>query len=229
LTASDLRTSCERELPRGVTLLEAVITVAILGILGTVIVLGFEASSRTGGETRRIDEAVATLARLRDASVRYNLGNRGDTSFTYKIGGTAGGVNPGRLSQLTSPIAPSSANSLNSCGLQFSAIQAPKWTRNFYSSPISSTTPFRVADGFFADDTLARYNPSGTPLHLSSTDLVTPGTLAIVMRNVSISDAQALQTRLEGDQSGGIFSIIRFAASGTAPITVYYHMAIHGC
>ena len=218
-----------RDTRRGVTLLEAVVTVGILGVLASVIVLGVEASSRTGGEVRRIDEALATLARLRDASIRYNLGNRGDTSFTYMISGTPGGVNPGRLSQLTTRIVATSALSLNSCGLQFTSGQALKWTHNFYSSPITSSTPFRIADGIYADDTLARYNPAGVPTHLASADLVTPGTLAIVMRNVSISDAQALQERVEGDQSGGIFSIIRFTPNGTAPVTVYYHMAIHGC
>src|SRR5438552_8477072 len=99
-------------IPRGVTLLEVIVTVAILGVLASVIVLGVETSSRLGGEAKRIDDAAFVLAKLRDASVRYNLGIGNsqagggqvvvirDTSFTAKISGGGnlfGGVNPGRL------------------------------------------------------------------------------------------------------------------------------------
>jgi prepilin-type N-terminal cleavage/methylation domain-containing protein len=219
-------------LPRGVTLLEVVVTVAILGILGSVIVVGVETSSRLGGEAKRIDDAAFVLAKLRDASVRYNLGTfLRDTSFTAKIGGTAtqGGVNPGRLSHLTKLI---TTSDFNSCGFAYTPIQVTAWVRNFYSSPISSSTPFQIAGGFYADDTLARYDSTGTPTHLASGDaniLTAPGTLAIVMRNVAISDAMALAARMEGDQSGGNSSIVRFTPNGTAPVTVYYHMEIHGC
>lgn len=218
-------------LPRGVTLIEVVVTVAILGVLAAVIIVGVETSSRLGGEARRIADAAFVLAKLRDASVRYNLGAFiRDTSFTARIGGGAlGGVNPGRLSHLTAKI---TTADLNSCAFAYTSIQAAAWVRNFYSSPISSSTPFRIADGFFADDTLARYDSNGTPTHLVSGDatrLTAPGTLAIVMQNVAISDARALAARMEGDQSGGNSSIVRFTASGDAPVTVYYHMMIHGC
>jgi prepilin-type N-terminal cleavage/methylation domain-containing protein len=222
-----LRVSTWHRLPRGVTLIEVVVTVAILGVLASVIVVGVETSSRLGGEAKRIDDAAFVLAKLRDASVRYNLGTRGDTSFTTKISGALqGGVNPGRLSHLTKQI---TGTDLNSCGVAYTSGQVLFWNRNFYSSPISSSTPFRIADGFYADDTLARYNQAGTPTHIGGTDVTTPGTLAIVMRNVAISDAWALAARMEGDQSGGIWSIVRFTPNNTAPVTVYYHMEIHGC
>ena len=208
-------------------------TVAILGVLASVIVLGVETSSRVGGEAKRIDDAAFVLAKLRDASVRYNLGQTfRDTSFTAKISGGAGlygGTNPGRLSHLTSKI---TTSDFNSCGFAYTAGQATGWDRVFYSSPISSSTPIQIAPGFFADDTLARYDSTGTSKHLLSGDanaLRAPGTLAIVMRNVAISDAQALAARMEGDQSGGNSSIVRFTPNGTAPVTVYYHMEIHGC
>ena len=217
--------------PRGVTLLEVVVTVAILGVLASVIFLGVETSSRLGGEAKRIDDAAFVLAKLRDASIRYNLGTfLRDTSFTAKIGGIAGGgVNPGRLSHLTKLI---TASDFNSCGFAYTTTQVTAWVRNFYSSPISSSTPLQIAGGFYADDTLARYDSNGTPTHLASGDaniLTAPGTLAIVMRNVPISDARALAARMEGDQSGGNSSIVRFTPNGTAPVTVYYHMEIHGC
>jgi len=219
--------------PRGVTLTEVVVTVAILGILASVIVVGVETSSRLGGEAKRIDDAAFVLAKLRDASVRYNLGfTIRDTSFTANISGVgarSGGVNPGRLSHLTTKI---TTSNFNSCGFAYTAPQANAWARNFYTSPISSSTPIRIADGFVADDILVRYDSLGVPRQLSSVDvnrLLAPGTLAIVMRDVALSDAQALAARMEGDQSGGNQSIVRFTASGNAPVIVYYHMVIHGC
>ncbi len=217
---------------RGITLLEVVVTLAILAVLGTVIVPAVETSSRIGGEAKRVDDAVSVLAALRDASVRYNLGSVGDASFTRVIGLVPGGVNPGRLSHLTNQIG---ANDLNSCGFAYGTTQAGRWIASFHRDVIVSSTPmstYQIAPGFMADDTLARYNQSGTPLHLSSTAgniLTAPGTLAIVMRGVAISDAQALALRMEGDRSGGINSILRFTPNGTLPVTVYYHMEIHGC
>lgn len=213
----------------GFTLLEVIVAAAILGILATIVVLGVEGSSRGGGEAARVDEAAATLAALRDASVRYNLGERGDASFTWTIGNNAfKGVNPGRLSQLTNKI---TVSDLNSCGGTFSALEAANWLRNFYSRPISSSTPFRIADGFMADDQLVRFNVNGTaeadPGNTSNN--VTPATIAIVMRNVALRDAQALETRMEGDNTRTSSSVLRFTPNGNAPITVYYHMAVHGC
>lgn len=215
---------------RGVTLLEVVVTVAILAVLGTVIVPAVETSSRIGGEAKRVDDAVAVLADLRDASVRYNLGDVGEPSFTYALSLGPGGINPGRLSHLTNKI---SQSDLNSCGGPYTSTQVTRWQGVTYHGTIVSSTPmstYQVAPGFIADDTLARYDQSGTPLHLASNqNLTTPGTLAIVMRNVALSDAQALAARMEGDRSGGVNSIVRFIRSGTLPVTVYYHMEIHGC
>lgn len=212
----------------GFTLLEVVVSAAILGILATMVVLSVEGSSRTSGDANRIDGAASVLAKLRDAAVRYNLGARGDTSFTWKISGplvVAKGTNPGRLSQLTNPI----TGQLNSCGLAFTSAEYGRWLRNFYSSPISSSTPYHIADGFDANDLLQRFDTLGNPLAFSSTNITSPGTLAIVIPGVSLSDAQELSDRMEGDRTGGLNSVVRFTPSGDAPVTLYYHMAIHGC
>ena len=75
----------------------------------------------------------------------------------------------------------------------------------------------------------ARFNPDGSVSTINVADVLSPGTLAIVIPNVSLSDAQQLVLRMEGDQSGGIFSVVRFTPSGNAPVTVFYHVAIHGC
>ena len=232
----DARGPWRRALRNGVTLMEVIVTVAILGVLASVIFVGVETSSRLGGEAKRIRDAARVLADLRNASVRYNNGVSAlfrDTSFTADVSGSGlsfGGVNPGRLSHLTTKI---TTSDLNSCGYTYAAGQTGLWSRNYYGTPISSTTPFHVADGFLADDVLQRFDSTGAAKKFTrpaGTDSAfAPGTLAIVMQNVAISDARALAALMEGDQSGGSSSIVRFTANGNSPITVFYHMTIHGC
>ena len=230
-----------RKASYGVTLVEVVVTVAILAILGTAVVLSVEASSRTGGEAKRIADAARTLEKIRDGAVRYNFGDPdpasaraigGDSSFTSKISGIgnlSGGVNPGQLSELTNKLV---STSLNSCGGTITNYL--NWTQNFYTQPIAIGGTIKIADGFVANDQLVRYNPAGVVANLSPTSSVTgAGTLAIVMPNVALSDAQALAALMEGDQpsplGSGNFAVVRFTPSGNAPVTVSYHIAIHGC
>jgi prepilin-type N-terminal cleavage/methylation domain-containing protein len=235
--------SASRNVRKGVTLTEIVVSVAILAILGVTVVLSVEASSRSSGEARRIATAARVLDQLRDAAVRYNFGDpsavglntrgiNGDTSFTSKISGIGnlrGGINPGRLSQLTNKI---SAADLNSCGGAFTT--SANWTQNFFTQPIAVGGTFKIADGFIANDQLVRYNPAGAVTNLAPTSSVQgAGTLAIVIPNVALSDAQALAALMEGDQptplGSGNFAVVRFTPSGNAPVTVSYHMVIHGC
>jgi len=236
--------------PRGtprrsaVTLVEVVVTVAILAIFTTVLVANLEGSARRGGNADRAQEAASMLERIRDAAVRYNYGDPstaglsgrtilGDTSFTSKISGLAnirGGVNPSRLSELTNRIA---TTDLNSCGGTFGAL-ASNWTQNFFNQPVAVGASFKLADGFIANDALERYNPAGALANLAPTSSVTgAGTLAIVIPNVALADAEALAQLMEGDQpsplGSGNFAVVRFTPSGNAPVTVRYHMAIHGC
>lgn len=227
----------------GTTLVEVVVSIAILAVFGTVILINVEGSARTGGEAKRIADAARTLERLRDGAVRYNFGdpsltglqNRnvsGDTSFTSKISGIGnlrGGINPSKLSQLTNKI---TSTDQNSCLGAFTTYA--NWTQNYFMQPLAVGGTFKVADGFVANDQLVRFNPAGAQAVLSPTSTVTgAGTLAIVMPNVALSDAQALATLMEGDRpnplGSGIHAVVRFTASGDAPVTVYYHMAIHGC
>ncbi len=219
-------------------------TVAILAIFTTVIVASVEGSARSGGNARRIAAAAAMLERIRDAAVRYNYGDpsltglntrgiAGDTSFTAKISGAGngrGGVNPGRLSDLTNRIA---TTGLNSCGGAYGAL-ATNWTQNFFGQSFAIGGTFKIADGFIANDQLERYNAAGVLTNLSPTSSVTgAGTLAIVIPNVALADAEALAALAEGDQpsppGSGNFAVVRFTPAGNAPVTVRYHMAIHGC
>jgi prepilin-type N-terminal cleavage/methylation domain-containing protein len=212
----------------GFTLMEVIVAVAILAILVSTVVISV-ASSRTGGDEARIDRAAFTLEKLRDAIARYNLGDRGDTSFTWRISGLTnkrGGINPGALSQLTNQI---TSTSLNSCGVAYGVVPPVNWLRNFYTQPITPGGTFKIADGFVANDQLVRYNADGTLSTIATTDVLTPGTLAIVMPNVALADAQALVFRMEGDTTRGNMSVVRFTPSGDSPVTVSYHFAIHGC
>jgi prepilin-type N-terminal cleavage/methylation domain-containing protein len=212
----------------GVTLVEVVVAMAVLLIIAVPIVMNVEASSRTGGENARIDQAAYVLEKLRDAIARYNLGDRGDTSFTWRISGLAnlrGGINPGRLSHLTTKIL---STDVNSCGATYGATPPTNWNRNFYTQFIP-TTGFKIAEGFIANDQLQRFNANGTASTVTAPNTTTPGTLAIVIPNVALRDAEGLALRMEGDLSGGNMSVVRFTPSGNAPVTVFFHMAIRGC
>ncbi len=208
----------------GVSLLEVLVAIAIMTVVSAMILVGV-ATSRSGGGAARVDKAVLVLAKLGDASVRYAGLNNKDSSFTQRIGGPAGGVNPGKLSQLTTKIV--SGVDKNSCGSTYTSGEAALWTRVFYFQPVP-TAGFKVSDGFYANDALVRYNVAGTPTVIAGTDFTTPGTLAIVMPNVSLEDAEALAARVEGDQKG-VIGAVRFTPNGNAPVTVYYHWNIHGC
>src|SRR5258708_17064500 len=225
----------------GVTLAEVVVTDASLAALGRAVVLSVEAASRPGGEAKRIADAARTLEKIRDGAVPYNFGDPdpasaraigGDSSFTSKISGIgnlSGGVNPDQLSELTNKLV---STSLNSCGGTITNYL--NWTQHFYTQPIAIGGTIKIANDFVANDQLVRYNPAGVVANLSPTSSVTgAGTLAIVMPNVALSDAQALAALMEGDQpsplGSGNFAVVRFTPSGNAPVTVSYHIAIHGC
>jgi len=211
---------------RGVTLLEIIVALAIVVVISGAIFLTIGTSSRTGGDAKRVDEAATNLAELADALAKYS--NRPlaakDQSFAQTISGNAnGGVNAGRLSYLTTKIL---ATDRDSCNTVYGALAA-LWLGPFYSTPVP-TTGLKIAEGFFANDLLVRYDQSGVPNNAPLNVLRTPGTLAIVMPNVAIEDARALLLAVEGEQNG-TSGAVRFTAAGDAPVTVSYHVAIHGC
>lgn len=214
---------------RGVTLLEIIVALAIVVVIAGVIFISVGSSSRTGGDARRVDEAAATLAKLANAMARYSnmsTTTAGNQSFSRVISGSVnGGVNAGRLSYLTTKIL---ATDRDSCNAAYGPAEAALWIGPFYPTPIP-TTGIKIADGFVANDLLVRYNQAGVTDIAPADPLRTPGTLAIVMPNVAIEDALALQLAMEGDQSGGANSVVRFSANGSAPVTVSYHINIHGC
>jgi prepilin-type N-terminal cleavage/methylation domain-containing protein len=224
----------------GFTLFEVLVTVAILGVLSTVVGVSVETSSRARNRAERVDRAARVLDKLRDATVRVNLGTRGDTSFIDKISGSliASGNSswsPGRLSQLTTRIV--AGTDKNGCQNAFTSLQVGNWTRNFYTQPVAFGGTLKLADGFVANDLMVRFDVTGVQSDATTNPPAdvnkTPGTLAIVIPNVALADAQALAARMEGVQDPtSRYAVIRYVASvnpPNQPVTVYFHMMVHGC
>ena len=227
---------------RAVTMIEMVVALALVATIGlTIIVVNATLGSRGGmSDADRIEKAARTLQDLSEAVALWtNTGVGRQTSFFQKVGS-----NPGVLSHLTFLI---TTNQRNSCGRstpltnqsRYTAAQVNRWDGSYFRQELP-TTGFLIAPGFFARDTLLRYSavyrPAGNPYYLqeyfSTSNSSTPGTLAIVMDSVRYGDALALAQRIEGDTTG-IWGAVRFTRDSTftssTPITVEFHIGIHGC
>jgi prepilin-type N-terminal cleavage/methylation domain-containing protein len=223
----------------GLTLVEMTVAIALVAIIAIVVLISSAVSTSQPGQsdTDNIEKAARTLADLAEAIALYtNDGSGRLTSYAQIIQ-----RNPGTLSHLSTLITTAQRNScgrstpLNNTSL-YTAAMVARWTGGFFRQELP-TTGFLVAKGFFADDTLLRYsavfNPAGPPYfaqqYFTTANTTTPGTLAIVMRNVAYADAAALAQRMEGDTTG-IFGSVRFTRNVTnTPVTVEYHMGIRGC
>lgn len=210
---------------RAVTLMEVIVVLTILGVLALVVGVKVSASSQTGGDVTRIDKVAYELDKIAEASSSFTGATEFPRSFAEIMStSNLGGINPGRLSHLTTKL---TAAARNSCGGAYANLG--NWTYPFYAR-FFPTAGVKLGDGFFADDTLSRHNPAGvTDKRGGGPDLVTPGTLAIVMQRVSREDALALAARFEGDRTGvpANLGAIRFGAGD--PVTVFFHFNIHGC
>lgn len=219
---------------RGLTLVEMLVALTILVVLGVVYYTSDLSSAATSSNLNadNVELAAQTLGDLSEAIGLYTNVKAAKISSYYQIVGS----NPSALSQLTHAI---TTNDRNSCAKSnpvtnaslYTSSQVGNWAGQFFRRPLP-TTGFLVAPGFFADDTLKRYSQIGPPFaeeYFSSQNTTTPGTLAIVMRNVKYQDAVALAQRFEGDQTG-VRGAVRFpASSGNNPVTVEFHIEIHGC
>lgn len=224
----------------GVSLFEMVVAAGLVAIIAVVIMISGAVNQKQAGasDIDNIEKAARTLADLGEAlSLWTNKGTGKQTSF-YQV---VIGANPGTLSHLTFQITTSQRNScargtpLNNA-TKYSTPQTNRWTGGFFRQELP-TTGFLIAPGFFANDTLLRYsavfNPAGPPYfvqeYFPTGNTTTPGSLAIVMPNVAYADAIALVQRVEGDTLG-IRGAVRFTRNVTnAPVTVEYHIGIHGC
>jgi type II secretory pathway pseudopilin PulG len=220
------------------TLIETVVALAIVGIVAlTIAIATGSASQRSVNELDNVERAARILTDLSEAIALWTERRSGEpTSFFHIIG-----TYPGKLSQLTTPITTSDRNS---CGLglplqnatRFKNAEVNRWEGQFFRQELP-TTGFLIAPGFFANDQMLRYsavfNPAGPPYfaeeYFPSGNTTTPGTLAIIIPNVKYTDAVALAQRVEGDPTG-VFGAVRFTPNVTnAPVTVEFHIAIHGC
>ncbi len=191
-------------LRRGLTLIELVVVIAILGILGVVIV------STTGGSSaalksdqERINEVASELDLLSRA-IAFFEPTKTAISFKQTVG-----VYPSRLSHLTGGITTAKQNS---CGTNYTSGQVALWIGGYYT---------RELPGFNLQDLLVR-----SPVNANAQQ---HGTLAIVIPNVTLSDAQLLDQTVDRDASATA-ATVRFAPDdGSTPVTVSYLSAIGEC
>lgn len=214
---------------RGVTFIEIIVTMMILGVIAAIVVQNEAAATKIGSDVARIDQTARVLGELADA-VGRTTGTGGATSFNQIIGqaNATTSANAGKLSQLTTPITSSGSNS---CMYTYTQSEAGRWVKPFYHR-LMPTTGVQLAPGFFAQDSMIRFNSAGAATTLANrpgaNDAFSYGTLAIVMPDVSASDAQALLNRVEGDPTGAT-GAVRYTPAGAANVTVYYHFTIRGC
>lgn len=214
---------------RGATLFEVVVTVAILAVIAGAVYLNEAQASRLGGAAANVDQAAQLLAEIADAAGR-TTGTGGVTSFNQFIGQANANTsaNAGKLSQLTTKL---TNTALNSCMYQYATSEANRWVTPFFYR-ILPTTGFQLSPGYFAQDSLIRYNAAGVATTLANrpeaNDASVYGTLAIVMPNTQLSDALALLNRVEGNQTG-LGAVRYYPTDGSSPVTLEYHFTIRGC
>ena len=216
---------------RGATLVEVVITVAIMAIIAGAVYLNQAQASKLGGSAANVDQAAQVLAELADAAGR-TTGTGGATSFNQYIGhvNAAVSANAGKLSQLSRPL---TASDLNSCIYPFTAAEIGRWVTPFFYRVLPETG-FQIAPGYFAQDSLIRYDRNGIATTVTNrpdpNDASSYGTIAIVMPKTQLADAEALANRVEGDQSG-VSGAVRLVglAPGVTEVTLEYHFTVRGC
>lgn len=193
-------------------MLELAVVIAVLGILATVIVAttsGPSASQKS--DQARINEVAFTLDELARA-IAFFEATKGPISFKQTVG-----VYPGRLSHLTAPITTSQRNG---CGAVYTASNVAAWTGGYFLREIPPAG-FRIAEGFITQDSLVR-----TPPNTATTPA---GTIAIVIPNVTRSDAVLLGMTVDDDSTGTVSTVRYTPNDGSSPVTVSYLTMVGDC
>src|SRR5687768_13891599 len=164
-----LRTPLAR-VRRGAVLIIAVVTIAVMAILATVIF----AALQSGGGVDRIVLASDILFRFKTEIIGT------PPSFFERIK-----VYPGGLSHLVTPITTSKRNS---CGNFYSASpDVNNWRGPYHLIPFNPADGYVLSLGIAAQDSLIRTTFTNGAL-----------ALAIVMNDVQLADAQSLKGKIDG-------------------------------
>ena len=158
-------------LRRGVVLVVAIVTIAVMAILATVI----SAALRPGG-VDRIVLASDILFRFKTEIIGA------DPSFYERLK-----VYPGQLSHLVFPITTSDRNSCRD--FYKASPDVNNWRGPYHLVPWVPGQDYILALGISAEDTTVRtfFSPPGNAQ-----------ALAIVMKDIQVADARALKARIDG-------------------------------
>lgn len=156
---------------RGFALMVAVVTVAVMAILATVI---FASLSGGGIGFDRIVLATDILFRFKTEIIGA------PPSFYERIK-----VYPGQLHDLVEPI---TTNDVNSCGQFYNASpDVNNWLGPYHLIPFNENFGYTLSAGIVAQNATERTTFSNGAL-----------ALAIVMNDVTLADAQAMKARVDG-------------------------------
>lgn len=200
---------------KGLTILEVLVSMAILAIIGTVVLSNTNPES--DNDTVRIQAVAVKLADLREAIAGFKP-TQTAASFRQTVG-----VLPSRLSHLTTPI---TVAQTNSCGVVYTAAQVTNWQNPAVVSPYfafemkAAGTP--LGQGFTPQDLLIK-TPVGVPPAGNQA-----GTLTIRFPSVEIDDANALELIVDGTVNTTA-GHVQFTPAGTAPVQLDYVMSVYGC
>lgn len=200
---------------KGLTIVELVIVIAILGVLGVVIVSSTGGTSAAQQSDQERINAVANELDILARAIAFFEPTKPKFSFKQTVG-----VYPGRLSHLTESITPSKPNS---CGQNYTSGQASLWLGGYFSREIPTAGLF-VAPGFLTSDTLFR-----TPATFPVPQGPFHGTLAIKIPNVTLTDARLLGLTVDGDSTGTVGTVRYTPQNGTSPVIVTYLIAVGDC
>lgn len=197
---------------RGFTILEIIVVVALVAIVAATI---FSSTNlEKDSDSARIAAVAARLDDLMQAIAGTEI-TLPATSFRQTVK-----VFPGNLTNLTSALtALNAAVSKNSCGQPYTGtnVTAAGTSGPYYSIEFQAAGT-KLGEGFVANDAIIRADPPAT----------TRSTLAIQFNNVSLADAQALDSYTDGIIDG-TSGAIQYTVSGTSPVTVNFVIAVRGC
>jgi hypothetical protein len=194
---------------RGFALAVVLTTISVIAIGSVVILANLAAGER---DRFRVSRAAQVLNRF-----KIEMGENGQSpSFRGDVGDY-----PKKLSQLSIPI---TIGDTDACGENYTGGggggEVNNWKGPYHLIPARADGVYDVARGFVAEDTLHRDPPTGSGN--------SAGELSIVMKSVSLNDAQSLGLEIDG-VSTGVGPVVKFTINGNNAVTLYYAMQVEGC